>query len=96
MTFLSRLTLFMGVKHLGGMQTALLGLGEILVTVSFAFVWLGERFSSVQWVGALLLIFSLGLVGFEKSPTRQPHGGGWLKWLHSSRLPADLPWQPHE
>lgn len=96
MTFLSRLTLFMGVKHLGGMQTALLGLGEILVTVSFAFVWLGERFSPVQWVGALLLIFSLGLVGFEKSPTRQPHGGGWLKWLHSSRLPADLPWQPHE
>ena len=32
-TFFSRLTLFLGVKHLGGMQTALLGLGELLVTL---------------------------------------------------------------
>jgi drug/metabolite transporter (DMT)-like permease len=96
MTFLSRLTLFMGVKHLGGMQTALLGLGEILVTVSFAYVWLGERFSPMQWAGAVLLVFNLGLVALEKSPTRQRQGGGWLKWLHPSRLPADLPWQPHE
>ena len=51
-TFVSRLTLFLGVKHLGGMQTALLGLSEILITLFLAYVWLGERFSPVQWIGA--------------------------------------------
>jgi drug/metabolite transporter (DMT)-like permease len=34
-TFFSRLALFLGVKHLGGMQTALLGLGELLVAVAW-------------------------------------------------------------
>jgi len=35
-TSLSRLSLFMGIKHIGGMQTALLGLGELLVTILFS------------------------------------------------------------
>ena len=44
-TFFSRLTLFMGIKHLGGLQTALLGLAELFVTVILAQVWLGEHLS---------------------------------------------------
>ena len=39
-TFLARLSLFSGVKHLGGMQTALLGLLELLVTLGFSIIWL--------------------------------------------------------
>ncbi len=35
-TFASRLTLFLGIKHLGSVQTAMLGLGELLVTVFVA------------------------------------------------------------
>lgn len=44
-TFFSRLTLFLGVKHLGGMQAALLGLGELLVTLIFSYLWLDESLS---------------------------------------------------
>ena len=65
-TFLSRITLFLGVKHLGGMQTALLGLGELLVTVVFAYIFLGDRMTIYQWVGAIMLSLSLVLVGFDK------------------------------
>src|SRR5512135_1548289 len=35
MTSLSRLALFLGVKRIGGMQTALLGLAELLVAILF-------------------------------------------------------------
>ncbi|HWQ83258.1 MAG TPA: DMT family transporter [Anaerolineales bacterium] len=61
-TFFSRLTLFQGVKNIGGMQTAILGLGELLVTVLFAHLWLDERLTVAQWVGTGLLLVSLGLV----------------------------------
>lgn len=69
-TFLSRLTLFLGVKKIGGMQTAIIGLGELLVTLSIAYFWLGERLSAAQWSGALLLILSLGLVGLENGRSK--------------------------
>ena len=80
-TFLSRLTLFLGVKHLGGMQTALLGLAELLVAVGLAGWWLGEKLTAVQWAGAALLATSLLLVGFDKPrPERRP-AAGWFAWL---------------
>jgi drug/metabolite transporter (DMT)-like permease len=94
-TFLSRLTLFLGVKHLGGMQTALLGVSEVLVAVFFAHQWLGERFSTQQWVGAILLIVSLALVGLEKSPPKKRSTGGFLSWLRPAGVPTDA-WQPHD
>jgi drug/metabolite transporter (DMT)-like permease len=82
-TFLSRLMLFLGVKHLGGMQTALLGLSELLVAIFFAYLWLGERFSQSQWIGAIFLMLSLLMVLFERSSPRRMHTSGWLSWLHS-------------
>jgi drug/metabolite transporter (DMT)-like permease len=83
-TFLSRLMLFLGVKHLGGMQTALLGLSELLVVILFAYLWLGERLSPFQWAGASLLIMSLMLVVFEKPSRRNEYTAGWLSWLHTT------------
>ncbi len=80
-TFFSRVTLFMGVKHLGGMQTALIGLGELLVTVFVAYVWLGERLSPQQWVGAVLLMSSILLVLVDKSPPPRRRKTRWLRWL---------------
>ena len=80
-TFLSRLTLFLGVKHLGGMQTALLGLSELLVAVFFSYLLLGERFSHSQWLGALLLSLSLLMVIFERPVTHKNHLTGWLSWI---------------
>jgi drug/metabolite transporter (DMT)-like permease len=92
-TFLSRLTLFLGVKHLGGMQTALLGLGELLITIFFSHWLLNESLSLVQWGGVLLLMLSLALALFEKAPKRKPTAsGGWLNWLRPSALPSDLSW----
>jgi drug/metabolite transporter (DMT)-like permease len=95
-TFFSRLTLFLGVKHLGGMQTALLGLSELLVTVVFAQFLLGERLSQPQWAGTVLLVITLLMVRLDKTPPKGYTPGGWLRWLRPPSLPSDFPWQPHD
>ena len=82
-TFLARLLLFAGVKTIGGVQTAIFGLAELLVTVTLAVLLLGERLSAQQWIGALLLILTLLLVGFEKNPTQIRRKRGWLHWLRA-------------
>jgi drug/metabolite transporter (DMT)-like permease len=93
-TFFSRITLFQGVKHLGGMQTSLIGLGELLVTVLLAHWWLGEHLNSLQWAGAGLLMVSLLLVGFDSPPPDKRHTSGWLGWLSPPHVnPTELPWQ---
>ncbi|MGC9336041.1 MAG: DMT family transporter [Anaerolineae bacterium] len=61
-TALARLLVFAGLRHLGGFQTALLGLGEPLVAVTLAFVILGESFTAQQWVGAALFAVSVLLI----------------------------------
>lgn len=81
LTFLSRLALFYGVKNLGGLQTALLGLGELLVTVALSYFWLGEQMSPFQWIGTVLLCASLVLVGFDRYPPEKRRTTGWLAWL---------------
>ncbi|MEN4013327.1 MAG: DMT family transporter [Chloroflexota bacterium] len=92
-TFFARLTLFMGVKRLGGLQTALLGLGELIVTVALARIWLGEQLSLTQWIGALLIGASLFLVGFDRYTPEKRRQTGWLAWLNTPRIPsANLPW----
>lgn len=93
-TFLSRLTLFLGVKHLGGLQTAILGLGELLVALVASNIWLGERLSWQQWLGAVLLAISLALIAREKETPRPKQGGGWLSWLRPPGLPKDVAWPP--
>jgi len=80
-TFFSRLALFSGVKSIGGMRTSLLGLGQVLVTVSVAYIWLGESLTLYQWLGALLLTTALILVGTD-SPIASPlRSRGWLRWF---------------
>jgi len=92
-TFFSRLTLFMGIKHLGGLQTALLGLADLFVTVILAQAWLGERFSTLQWIGAVLLMISLFLVSFDKITPQKRNTTGWLAWLNPPKIsPTDIHW----
>ncbi len=64
-TVMSRLLMFLGVKTLGSIQTALLGVTEILVTVVLSIFVLGERLVERQWIGAAILITSLLLIIFE-------------------------------
>jgi drug/metabolite transporter (DMT)-like permease len=92
-TFLSRLMLFIGVKHLGGMQTALLGLGEMFVVVFFAYIWLDEQLTLQQWIGVILLTTSMVLMNFDKSPAWRSHTSFWLGWLKPPGISSDYPWQ---
>jgi len=89
-TFFSRLTLFLGVKHIGGMQTALLGLGELLVAVLFSHLLLGERLTTTQWIGMGGLGLSLLLVWFEKPANHPLHTNGLLSWLQPPDFPVDF------
>ena len=93
-TFISRVTLFMGVKHLGGLQTAILGLAELLITVFFAHLWLGEELNQMQWLGAGLLCASMFLVGFDHYLPEKKYTRGLLSWLNPPQIrQTDFPWQ---
>ena len=87
-TFISRITLFAGVKSIGGLQAALIGLSELFVTVLLSIFWLGESLTWMQWLGAALLFGLLVLAGFEDPGSRQTRVTGWLHWL---RPPLPLP-----
>lgn len=80
-TFLSRLTLFAGVQLIGGIQTSLFGLAELLVTVSLAYVILSETLTPVQWIGAVILIIALLLAAMDRLDPPSKRTGGWLYWL---------------
>lgn len=58
-TALSRLTLFMGVKALGSLQTALVGVFETAVALVLAFLFLHEQLTAIQWAGVAILVASL-------------------------------------
>jgi drug/metabolite transporter (DMT)-like permease len=58
-TGLSRLTLFSGVRNLGSLQTILLNMAEIAVTLVVAALWLDERMTAIQWVGVAILAGSV-------------------------------------
>lgn len=81
-TALSRFTLFLGVKSLGSMQTALLGVLEVLVTIVIAMTWLGEQFTAVQWLGALLILISILMIRYERNvPKRVDWWHVFWRWL---------------
>ena len=65
-TALSRLMMFAGLQRLGGAQTALLGITELITTLLVAFIVLGERLSQAQWLGGAIIIASVLLVRGEK------------------------------
>ncbi len=97
-TFISRLALFSGVKVIGGMQAAVLGLAEILVAVVLGIVVLGETLTPAQQVGGVLLASALVLSGLDRSPFRRTTGRGWLYWLRppvsaEALFPEGLPFR---
>ena len=62
-TALARLMVFAGLRLLGGVQTSLLGLAELLVSLLMAFVILGERLTPIQWLGGGIMVLSMLLSG---------------------------------
>lgn len=65
-TALSRLAMFSGLEELGGIETALVSLLELFVSLMLAFFLLGERLTLGQWAGGILLIVSLGLMSRDR------------------------------
>jgi drug/metabolite transporter (DMT)-like permease len=72
------------------MQTALLGLGELLVAILFSHLLLGERLTDWQWLGTAGLSISLLLAWFEAPPSKPVHTHGWLGWLQPPDFPTDF------
>lgn len=60
-TYLARLALFGAVTRIGGAQVAMLTPVEILLTIIWSMLFLGERLSAVQWLGGLLVVSSAAL-----------------------------------
>ena len=71
-TALSRVTLFSGVRGIGSVQTVLINVAEIAVTLVAAGVFLGERMTMVQWVGVVILMASVLLARWDKDFTGLP------------------------
>lgn len=61
-TALSRLAMFHALERLGGIETSLAGLLELLVSLVLAFLLLHERLEPLQWLGGILLVISLWLM----------------------------------
>ncbi len=85
-TVVSRLSLFMGVKHLGGVQAALIGLSELLVTVLAAALLLGESLSPTQRAGGVLLAAAVLLVLRERRLGALPAPKPWAPFVRARRL----------
>ena len=68
-TALARLTMFAGVKALGGLQTALIAITEIGVTLVLAFLFLNERLTPPQWIGVGFLAAGILLMRRDDNPS---------------------------
>ncbi|MBN1259822.1 MAG: DMT family transporter [Anaerolineae bacterium] len=55
-TAFSRLAMFFSMERLGGVQTAIISLLEMVVSLALARVLLGETLSWAQWLGGILLL----------------------------------------
>ena len=95
-TFFSRLMLFLGIKNLGGMQTALLGLSELFVSITVSHFWLHDVLNSAQWIGAALLGLSLILIGFEKIQPEKRRTHRLLSWVRPPEISPEIPWGSHD
>lgn len=70
-TALSRLAMFAGVKFLGSVQTAVLGVTEIAVSLMLGALVLGDTLTEPQWAGVALLMVSILLI---RQQDMSPHG----------------------
>lgn len=83
-TALSRLAMFSALERLGGIETSLAGLLELLVSLMLAFLLLGERLTPVQWLGGGLLVVSLVLMARDPG-MRLAAGNEPLEWQRKGK-----------
>jgi len=78
-TALSRLAMFSALQRVGGVETSLVGLLELLVSLVLAFLLLGERLTLVQWIGGVFLVVSMMLMARDPG-MRLAEGNVPLEW----------------
>jgi drug/metabolite transporter (DMT)-like permease len=78
-TALSRLAMFSALQRLGGIETSLASLLELLVSLGLAFMLLDERLTPVQWLGGGLLVLGLALMVRDPG-LRLAQGNEPLEW----------------
>ena len=72
-TVIARLAIIEGIRIVGGSQTALLMPVEMVMSVSMAAIFLGERISLIQTGGAVLVLTSVLLsTAFRRRPLWEP------------------------
>src|SRR5262249_24041280 len=71
-TFVARLTLFEGVKRLGGGQVALLAPVETFLTVIWSVLFLGDKLTWAQAAGGVLILLSAVLAVRRLGRARVP------------------------
>lgn len=64
LTFFCYWTLFAAIDLLDPTVASFLGRAETLVTIAFGIAFLGERFRTIEIVGALLVLFGAGLIRY--------------------------------
>ncbi|MCX7681555.1 MAG: DMT family transporter [Anaerolineae bacterium] len=80
-TALSRLAMFSALRQVGGVETSIGGLLELVVSLVLAFVLLGERMTVWQWAGGALLVLSMLLM--SKDPgLLLAQGNEPVEWKH--------------
>lgn len=77
-TYLARLALFVGVRHLGSGQVALLLPLETLLSVTWSVLFLYERLTLWQWLGGVLILASALLAVKRLNRARWPPR--WRVW----------------
>ncbi len=80
-TFLARLAMYGAVAYIGSSQMSLLTPLEILLTVIWAVLFLGERLSVAHWVGGTLILASALLAIRRLNLTwRRPRWRTWFRY----------------
>lgn len=82
-TALSRLAMFSALRQIGGVETSIGGLLELVVSLVLAFVLLGERMTVWQWIGGALLM--CGMLLMAKDPgLLLAQGNEPVEWKHET------------
>lgn len=72
-TYFGWWAMFTAIRKLGTAQVALLSPFEVLLSIVWSFLWLGERFTPFQMVGAGLILVSASLaVQWRRRPAPEP------------------------
>lgn len=79
-TFIARVFLYEAVKRVGSGQMSLLMPMETLLSITWSVIFLNERFSTIQWLGGLLILASAAL-----AVQRLGFGGRKLRWRSWTR-----------